>query len=235
MQQESDMAQPTGDATTILQIRLLGPPEVVWADRGLPLPRRQVRALLYRLAAGPQPVPREKLSYLLWPDTPEADARRNLRGLLTHLRRALPVPDLLLTSQEMVGLDPDRTWSDTVLFERLCTASGPATQAEALQQAADLYRGPFLSGFSLPGCPEFEMWATAERQIWERLYLEALATLVKERAAQGQYAAAIAYARRYLATDDLAEEIHRRLIELYTTIGDRSAALRQYEQCLTIL
>ncbi|MEJ2738036.1 MAG: BTAD domain-containing putative transcriptional regulator, partial [Anaerolineae bacterium] len=219
MPRHPDREQPTGEAAETLRIHLLGPPEVVWADRVLHLPRRQVRALLYRLAAGPQPVPREKLSYLLWPDTPEADARRNLRGLLTHLRHALPVPDLLLTSQEMVGLDPDRTWSDTVLFERLCTASGPATQAEALQQAVDLYRGPFLSGFSLPGCQEFEIWATAERQIWERLYLEALATLVEEQAAKGQYAAAIAYARRYLTTDDLAEKIHRRLIELYATSG----------------
>ena len=122
MPQEADIARPADEATATLRIHLLGAPEVVWADRVLHLPRRQVRALLYRLAAGAQPVPREKLSYLLWPDTPEADARRNLRGLLTHLRHALPVPDLLLTSQEMVGLDPDRTWSDTVLFERLCTA-----------------------------------------------------------------------------------------------------------------
>jgi len=235
MPRQRDREQPTGEAAATLRIHLLGPPEVVWADRVLPLPRRQVRALLYRLAVRPQPVPREKLSYLLWPDTPEADARRNLRGLLAHLRHALPVPDLLLTSQETVGLDPDRTCSDTVLFERLCTTSGPATQAEALQRAVDLYRGPFLSGFSLPGCQEFEIWATAERQIWERLYLEALATLVEEQAAKGEYATAIAYARRHLATDDLAEEIHRRLIELYTTSGDRSAALRQYEQCLTIL
>jgi DNA-binding SARP family transcriptional activator len=235
MPRQPDREQRTGQDAAILRIHMLGPPKVTWAHRTLSLPRRQVRALLYRLAAGPQPIPREKLSYLLWPDTPEADARRNLRGLLAHLRHALPVPDLLLTSQEMVGLRPDRTWSDTVLFEHLCTASGPATQAEALQQAVDLYRGPFLSGFSLPGCQEFEIWATTERQIWERLYLEALATLVEEQAAKGQYAVAIAYARRYLTTDDLAEEIHRCLIELYTTSGDRSAALRQYEQCLTIL
>jgi predicted ATPase/DNA-binding SARP family transcriptional activator len=194
-----------------------------------------VRALLYRLAAGPQPIPRNKLSYLFWPDTPEADARRNLRGLLSHLRHALPLPDLLLASEDMVGLDPDRTRSDTVLFERLCAAPGPAAQAEALQQAIDLYRGPFLAGFSLPGCQEFEIWAAVERRNWERLYLEALATLVEQQAAKGQYAAAIAYARRYLATDDLAEEIHRRLIELHAITGDRSAALQQYEQCVTIL
>jgi len=35
---------------------------------------------------------------------------------------------------------------------------------------------------------------------------------------------AIAYANRYLEIDNLAEEVHCKLIELYTTIGDRSAA-----------
>ncbi len=235
MPRQADREQPTGDAARVLRIRLLGPPKVVWADRSLPLPRRQVRALLYRLAAGRQPVPREELCYLLWPDTPDTTARRNLRGLLTHLRRALPAPDLLMTSEDVVGLDPDRTWSDTVLFERLCTGPELPTQAETLQQAVDLYRGPFLAGFSLPTCPEFEMWATAERQIWERLYLEALAGLIEEQSARGNCAEAIDFARRYLATDDLAEDIHRRLIELYAASGDRGAALRQFEECLTVL
>jgi len=198
----------------------------MWADRPLALSRRQVRALLYRLAAGRQPIPREQLCYLLWPDTPEAVTRRYLTGLLSHLRRALPALDVLITSGDLVGLDPDRTWSDTVVFERLCTAQGPPAHLETLQQAVDLYRGPFLAGFSLPGCPEFETWATAERQTWERLYLETLATLIEEQAARGEHAAAIAYARRYVATDDLAEDIHRRLIELYAASGDRGADRR---------
>lgn len=218
-----------------LRIHLLGPPVVMWADRPLALSRRQVRALLYRLAAGRQPIPREQLCYLLWPDTPEAVTRRYLTGLLSHLRRALPALDVLITSGDLVGLDPDRTWSDTVVFERLCTAPGSPAHLETLQQAVDLYRGSFLAGFSLPGRPEFETWATVQCQTWERLYLETLATLIEEQAARGEHAAATAYARRYLATDDLAEDIHRRLIELYAASGDRGAALRQFEQCVTVL
>jgi tetratricopeptide (TPR) repeat protein len=92
-----------------------------------------------------------------------------------------------------------------------------------------------LAGFSLPACQQFEMWATAERQAWERWYLDALANLVETLSARGEYAVAIAYARRYLATDELAEEIHRCLIELYALSGDRGAALQQYEKCLTVL
>ena len=228
-----------------LRVHLLGQPDVTWAGGSLALERRQVRALLYRLADGARPVPREELCHLFWPEVPEASARRNLRVLLSHLRRALPAPDLVQKSGDHVELDPERTWSDTTAFECLeiglagaglagAGLAGPA-QTGALQQAVDLYRGPFLAGFSLPGCPEFEMWATVQRRIWEHTYLETLALLIEDLAARGEHPAAITQARRYLATDDLAEEIHRRLIELCAANHDRAAALRQYEQCASIL
>lgn len=235
MSRRSEIEQPTGRAPIALQIYLLGPPAVAWAGRSLAISRRQARAMLYCLATRLQPVPRERLCFLFWPDTHESTARRNLSRLLTHLRRALPAPDVLVTSDDHVGLDPRCTWSDTAAFERLCAAQKSHRRTETLRQAADLYRGPFLAGFSLPDCHEFEAWATLERQTWERLYLEALAALIAEQTATGDYTAAIACARRYLATDDLAEDIHRRLIELYAATGDRSAALRQFEYCVTVL
>ncbi|MDH7472772.1 MAG: AAA family ATPase [Anaerolineae bacterium] len=224
---------------TNLRVYLLGPPCVEWVGCPCRIHRRQARALFYRLAARLEPVSREHLCFLFWSDIPESTARRHLSHLLTHLRRALPDPAVLLDYDDQVGLDAHRVWSDVVAFERLCAAltsiSLRGVRGEVLQQAVDLYRGPFLNGFSLPTSPEFEAWATQERYTWERLYLEALAILIGERAARKEYDAAIAYARRYLATDDLAEDMHRRLIELYTAVGDRSAALRQFERCAVVL
>ena len=231
--------------TAALRAYMLGPPRVEWGGQPLPLPRRQTRALLYRLAVRPEPVPREQLCFLFWPDTPESTARRNLTHLLTHLRRALPEPDLLLIAEDCIGLDPRFAWSDVGDFERLCAALPSSSlrlsslptleEAESLQQAVDLYRGPFLAGFSLPGSPEFEAWADQARYVWERLYLEALAALMEGWAASGEYDPAIACAQRYLETDELAEDVHRRLIQFYAAVGDRRAALRQFERCTVVL
>jgi DNA-binding SARP family transcriptional activator len=223
-----------GEAAPALQIHLLGPPLVLSAGRPLSMTRRQVRALLYFLAAKRQLVPREELCYLFWSEAPEAVARRNLTALLTYLRRALPLPDLLAADGDLLRLDHDRTWVDTEAVEYLCVRREPG-RADILQQAVDLYRGSFLAGFSLPGCPEFEAWVTRERQTWERVYLGLLASLIDNLAAAGDCAPAIALARRYLETDNLAEGIHRRLIELYAASGDRGAALAQFEECLTVL
>ncbi|NIV32497.1 MAG: transcriptional activator domain-containing protein, partial [Anaerolineae bacterium] len=133
------------------------------------------------------------------PDRSESAARRMLTGLLSHLQRTLPSPGLLLTEDDRVRLDPDRIWSDTAAFEQL------SAQPSSLEQAVSLYRGPFLDGFSLSKSPEFEIWAAVERAAWERRYLEALATLVGFHTGREEFGAAIACARDYLATDELAE------------------------------
>ncbi|HEU5097404.1 MAG TPA: tetratricopeptide repeat protein [Roseiflexaceae bacterium] len=214
-----------------LRITLFGPASATWAGEALAIPRRQTRALLFRLAAQATPVSREQLCFLFWPDELEATARRSLAHLLTHLRRALPAPDLLIASTDQVGLDSASVWVDAIACERLIASADPRGRAAALQQAADLARGPFLAGFSLPDRPEFDEWAAQERQLWERRSLETLAALAEHHTAIGDYGAAIGAAQRYLAIDELAEEIHRRLIQLYALSGDRAAALRQFERC----
>jgi len=235
MASHSQSAQSAETTSSALQIYLLGSPAVAWAGQPLAVPRRQVRALLYRLAAHLQPVPREHLCFLFWPDTPECLCHRQLSHLLTHLRLALPAPEVLLDTDDHVGLDPHRVWSDAAAFLRLRATPEPQRRTMALQQALDLYRGPFLIGFSLPNSPEFESWAAMERQSWERLYLETPMSMIEEQTARGAYDDAIAYAQRYLATDDLAEEVHSRLMVLYAATGNRCAALRQFERCVAVL
>ena len=139
MSSPSETEQSAESTTADLRIYLLGPPGVEWAGRPLDIPRRQARALLYRLATQLQPVPREHLCFLFWPDIPESNARRNLSRLLTHLRRSLPDPGVLLTSGEQIGLDPKRAWSDVAAFERLCTTQHTHRRSDALQQAVDLF------------------------------------------------------------------------------------------------
>jgi predicted ATPase/DNA-binding SARP family transcriptional activator len=218
-----------------LHITLLGPPRLVADGHPLSLPRRQLRALLYRLAVELQPVPREHLCFLLWPDTPETTARRHLTVLLNQLRHALPTPDVVLTQRDIVALDPAYIQADTLAFAEASAAAARRGELGPLAEAVNHHAGPFLHGFSLPANAEFDMWVAQERQHWERRYLDALATLIDGYAAGGAYALAIAAAQRALAVDELAEDMHRWLITLYGAQGDRTSALRQFERCVLVL
>lgn len=212
-------------------IRLLGPPVITWQTQSFSLARRQARALLYRLADDLHPAPRDQLIFLLWPDTSETTARRNLIRLLSYIHQALPQPELLLSDHTTVALNPDLVGSDAVQFARL----GAANDVTGWETAVSLYQGRFLNGFSLPDSPEFDHWLSQSQRQYERAYLDVLGKLVTIKADRGDYPAAIQYAQQYLAADDLAEEIHRQLITLYAAQGDRSAALRQFEQCAIVL
>jgi DNA-binding SARP family transcriptional activator len=213
------------------RLLLLGVPEMVWQGQSFTLPRRQARALLYYLAAELHPVPRDQLTFLLWPDIFESTARRNLTRLLSYLRNTLPHPDLLVTTQTAVALDADLAGVDTVQFSKWCTAN----EIKDWESAAPLYRGRFLDGFTLSGSPEFDQWLGQTQRRYERTYLDTLHKLVMTKGENGHHSAAIHYAQQYLATDDLAEAVHRRLINLYAANGDRSAALRQFEHCSIVL
>ena len=224
---------PIDDASLSLRITLLGSPEIRWASATITIPRRQTHALLYRLAAELRPVAREQICALFWPDVPDATARRHLTHLLTHLRQALPDPDLLQTDGDRIALNPARVSSDTAALARI--AASAQTPLAALREAAEPAGGTFLGGFHLPDYPEFEAWADSERARWERISRELFAMLAERAAAEERYDDAIWAALRGLALDELDEALHRRLIALYGTLGDRAAVERQYERCVAAL
>ena len=218
-----------------LHIRLLGPPQVSLDGLPLEIARRQVRALLYYLASRPDPAPREKLCSLFWPDIGEGDSRRNLTRLLSSLQEALPIKSLVVAGPDQVALDHARVEVDTLAFQGLRREGLEARLPGSLEKAARLHRGPFLEGFSLPGCPEYETWASLEGEALEQDYRQVLAALVSELVLDGDLPRAIHYARLSLQSDELDEGMQRCLIELYALNGERSAALRQYELCLAAL
>jgi len=225
------IASPTSTADREYGALLLGTPALQRRGERLEVRRRQVRALLYYLAHVSTPAPRERLAFLFWSDRPEAAARRNLTRLLSAARAEVGDEDLLVSRQGRVALDAERVWTDCRVFDRLSAAPERAL----LEKAEALYRGRFLEGFSLPDSPAYGQWQEEVARAYERRYLELLLRLVGVCEEDGDPAAAIEYGRRYLAVDDLAEEVHRRLIGLHAADGDRGAAARQFETCTLIL
>ena len=93
-----------GSATTApesrLHIRLFDGLRISSEDRlitTVDAPRLQ-SLLAYLLLHGDAPQPRERLAFMFWPDSQEAQARTNLRQALHLLRRALPEADRFLDS-----------------------------------------------------------------------------------------------------------------------------------------
>jgi len=229
-----------------LALYLLGSPRLERNGEAVPIHRRKTMALLAYLAVTQASHPREALATLLWPEWDASSARADLRRTLSLVNEALG-GSAIEADRETAGLDPDLgLWVDVAEFEAklgVCAGHGHAADEAygdcvgALEEAVTLYRGDFLAGFTLEDSAGFDEWQFFETQAKRDAMTGALARLVTWHTAQGEHSTerAIAYARQWLALDPLQEDAHRQLMALYIRAGQRSAALRQYRQCLRML
>ncbi|MGE5222450.1 MAG: AfsR/SARP family transcriptional regulator [Omnitrophica WOR_2 bacterium] len=227
-----------------LELCLLGP--LVAVLDGKPITTfesNKVRALLAYLAAeANQPQRREKLAELLWPDWSQQSALNNLRSALVYLRTNIgdrqAQPPFLLISRDSLQFNRNSDCRmDVSEFERLLAGANRSEiiQTESslsnLQSAVDLYRGPFLEGFSLPDSTAFEEWRRVAREQYQRQMLQALSLLADYHEQMGRYKQALQYSYRQLEIEPWLEEAHQQLMRLLALIGRRSEALAQYEAC----
>ena len=162
---------------------------------------------------------------LFWGDRPERKARRSLATALWHIRRCLPDSVPILSDAHVVHIDPHaELWVDRDEFESLTTLP----DVSKLQAAVALYRGDLLEGF-------YDDWILPERYRLDTLFAKALARLAAVHEAKAEYDAALATAQRLLYHDPLREDAHRAAIRAHCHLGQRSAALEQYQQCQKVL
>ena len=199
----------------------------------LRLPRKAAGLLAYLAAQRGAAVPRETLGAVLWGGGRPDQARHSVRQALLTTRQALSTagcPAALAVEGDTLALDGAFVERDVVEFEaRLDDGS-----VEALAQAASLYRGEFLEGFTV-GQAAFDDWAAAERTRLRERARVALAGLLVHHDDAGAVEPAIETALRLLQVDRTQERVHRTLIQLYNRQGRRADALRQYRTCVGML
>lgn len=222
--------------TKVLKLALLGPVSVQQGDSPLAdLAAAKAHALLYYLAVTGRPHSRQALAGLLWGDLPEADARRNLRGVVMKLRQVVDA-HLLVTYQDL-ALDSRSDYQlDVAEFRQLLTMpQGQQPTLAQLRAAIALYRGDFLEDFYVRQAPAFEEWVVQQQTQLREMVLQAYHTAILLCREQELLDVGVAYARELLQMDPVREEAHRQLMWLLARQGQRSAALAQYEICRDVL
>ncbi len=214
-----------------LRLYFLGPPRIERAAEVRDLDTRKATALLAYLALSGERQTRDTLAALLWPEFDGPRARAALRRTLSVLKTAVGEQALAVT-RETIGLVTSAAWCDVWEFRRLLALENGTP---SLETAVHLFRGDFLAGFSLRDSIPFDDWQVWQAENLRRELETALAVLVAESIARGDYAAALPLAHRWLSLDTLREEVHRTLMELYALSGQPNAALRQYRDCVRIL
>ena len=223
---------------------VLGPPRLEVGGETVQISRRKAMALLVYLAVTRESHGRDSLATLLWPEYDQSRARADLRRTLSVLNRILGEGQLSV-DRELAGIDAEADlWVDVVHFRGLlATCEGhDHLAAEAcgdciplLEEAAALYQGDFMAGFTLRDSPAYDEWQFFQAEALRDGLGWALEQLVRCYGLQEAYESAIPYARQWVGLDPLHEPAHRQLMDMFSQAGRRNAALRQYRQCVRVL
>lgn len=177
-------------------------------------------------------ITREEIQAAFWPDALPARAQERLRRTLYLLRQATqPHPHLIAAEGNELAIAPGASlWVDYEDFERALMSAYRETPPDrrALEQAVALYTDDLLKDI-------YADWALMEREHANQRFLAALRDLIGACEHETDWAAVTRHAHTMLAYDPLQEAAHRALMRAYAATGDRSAATRQYQQCVKLL
>ncbi len=205
----------------MLRINVLGGLFVTGEGRPLSGAAAQPRrlALLALLGvAGERGVTRDALLSYLWPDNDEDRARRALTQALYALRRDLGSDECFLGLKDL-RINPDLVTVDLLEFH-------DAIGTGNLDRAAELYRGPFLEGFHLPGADTFERWVEDERSALAHEQADLLHQLGTRAIERGEFRAAVGWFRKRAGGDPLNAQTALALMDALARSGDVAGALQ---------
>jgi DNA-binding SARP family transcriptional activator len=227
-------------AVAHLRIELLGGFRVERAGVARPVclwQRRTAKTLTKLLATHPRHrLHREQVLDILWPDVEPASALNSLGKALHAARRALE-PELLPRessaylplTDSMVALDTQRVWIDADHFERLAESALRQGDVTGYEGALAAYGGELL--------PEdrYEDWCAERREHLAALHIQLLLGLAEAHEEHGALGESAARLREVLQHDATREDVHRRLMALYASMGARDQGMRQFQVCAEAL
>jgi DNA-binding SARP family transcriptional activator len=204
----------------------------------------KARALFeYLVVHHDRPIARDVLIQALWPDPDALAAGTSLKVAVHALRQALAenapldadLPVAVVGRESGYELQTRGVWIDIEEFDRCCRLAGQlerggrSTEATALyEQAADLYRGAFLSD-------NWDDWAVFMREGLKDQYLFVLAHLADVAIRNEDFHRGIQYARRLLEEDNCREDTFRMLMVCHARLGQPSRVRRWHELCVRAL
>lgn len=181
--------------------------------------RMRVACLVY--IAVERDVSRDRLLGLFWPEAGGDRARASLNQCIYTIRQSL--------GESVVDTAGDRVRISAEVDVDVSAFTAAAAN-QHLAHALEYYQGRFLHDAALPGSAEFEQWIDSKRVLLDRLHRRVRRNELDRLLAMGDRAEALAVAQRWCDLDPDEDEAHHRYIAVLIDSGQRTQAIRHFEQ-----
>lgn len=213
----------------MLEIRLLGAFEVRYEEGLIHIPGRHEQSLFaYLILNSGMFHRREKLTSLLWPDSPDESARDNLRHILWKIRKTLPsppMPEYLLADDFSIAFNTSAGyWFDVAVLK----TAGECKSASELISVLTVYQGELLPGF-------YDNWVTLEREYLNYIFEHNMARLMALLQIERRWLDVMEWGEHWLAFGQKSEPAYRALMHAYMEMGEMSKVADTYARCVRSL
>ncbi len=220
----------------MLELRILGPFDVLDGDRTIELGGARQRAVLAILVLHRgEAVSVDRIVDLMWGESPPPTAVKTVQVYVSHLRGALG-KDVVASSSSGYALAVDPECIDAVRFERLVDEGraaldddDPARAAERLQSALALWRGPVLGDLA------YERFAQDEVARLEEQRLAAVEERIEADLRLGRHVELVAELEGLVRKHPLRERLRaQHMLALYRS-GRQADALESFRDARSSL
>lgn len=225
-----------------LKIYMFGDFRVVFNNQTLLFPTRETQSLFaYLILNRDRCFDRSLIGEQFFPDLSFNNARKRLRNCIWRIRSVFESVgadsnSFLTISNRDIGFRSDcNYWLDIERFENVIEKKSPKVfkslnekSVVELQNCLTFYRGDLLESID-------DQWCFWERERLKVLFLRGLEKLMNHHLDSAEWHRAIGVAIRIIGSDPLREHVYRNLMRSYYAIGDRPAALMEYQKCANIL
>lgn len=206
-----------------VQVKLLQAPMVLKDGKQVIFPFKKAEALFYYLVVKKQ-ASRDELVDLLWGESDEETAKKNLRHALYMVRKAFNEGIIISPQKSTVLLNPEII-IETDLQEFL----------EVSENSVEAYGGEFLKGFLVKDGDKYEEWMSQCRDYYRDIYTSKLYERLSQCSKKKENNRVEYYAKLLINEDPLDERPYRILMESYGSIGAYHKAEELYLRLKHIL
>lgn len=198
-----------------LKVKLFGNPEIYLDGQLITFPFAKINALFFYLLINKN-VSRDEIAGMLWPNKPEASAKKNLRNTIYQANKTLNDEYIISLSNQILSLNSELEIELDV--EKFMNS----------QTQFDEYSGEFLKGFYVKDSESYDLWMTKMRSYYEKRYTDLLYISIDKDLDAGKTTKVERNIQKLIAIDEYNERNYQLLMTYYRNRGLNSKVIEVY-------